>query len=97
VLLADADAVFRRYDAAEALVRLFRAGVPDAAGAPSANGMSRMEFTLRFTLSHPDIHTTIVGTGKVAHLQENLEAAKKGPLPAQVYAEAKRRLDAAVA
>ena len=61
------------------------------------NGMSRMEFTLRFTLSHPDIHTTIVGTGKVAHLQENLEAAKKGPLPAQVYAEAKRRLDAAVA
>lgn len=42
-LLADAAAVFRRYDAAEALVRLVRAGVPGAAGAPSAAGMSRME------------------------------------------------------
>jgi aryl-alcohol dehydrogenase-like predicted oxidoreductase len=61
------------------------------------DGMSRMEFILRFTLSHPDLHTTIVGTGKLEHLQENLEAAKKGRLPSDVYAEAKRRLDVAVA
>ncbi|HJZ45884.1 MAG TPA: hypothetical protein VKE41_01920 [Roseiflexaceae bacterium] len=29
------------------------------------------------------------------HLAENLRAAQAGPLPADVYAEAKRRLDAA--
>ena len=59
------------------------------------DGMSRMEFTLRFTLSHPDLHTTIVGTANPEHLQQNLDAAAKGPLPADLYAEAKRRLDAA--
>jgi aryl-alcohol dehydrogenase-like predicted oxidoreductase len=56
------------------------------------NGMSRMEFTLRFTLSLPELATTIVGTRNPAHLQENLDAAAKGPLPADVYDEAKRRL-----
>jgi aryl-alcohol dehydrogenase-like predicted oxidoreductase len=56
------------------------------------DGMSRMEFTLRFTLSLPELATTIVGTRNPAHLQENLDAAAKGPLPADVYDEAKRRL-----
>jgi len=55
-------------------------------------GMSRMEFILRFTLSHPELHTTIVGTINVAHLQDNLQAAQSGPLPPDLYAEAKRRL-----
>lgn len=58
-------------------------------------GMSRMEFTLRFTLSHPDLDTTIVGTSNVDHLRANAAAASKGPLPADVYEEAKRRLAAA--
>ena len=58
-------------------------------------GMNRMEFTLRFTLSHPGLSTTIVGTANPDHLQQNLDAAAKGPLPADLYAEAKRRLDAA--
>jgi aryl-alcohol dehydrogenase-like predicted oxidoreductase len=58
------------------------------------NGMTRMEFTLRFTLSHPALSTTIVGTKNPDHLRDNLEAAKRGPLPAEVLAEAKRRLDA---
>ncbi len=58
------------------------------------DGMSRMEFMLRFTLSHPDLATTIVGTANVAHLRENLEGARRGPLPSDVYAEAQRRLDA---
>jgi aryl-alcohol dehydrogenase-like predicted oxidoreductase len=56
------------------------------------DGASRIEFILRFTLSHPDMHTTIVGTGKVEHLRQNVDAALKGPLPPDVYAEAKRRL-----
>ena len=56
------------------------------------DGASRNEFILRYTLSHPDMHTTIVGTANVDHLSANLAAARKGPLPADVYAEAKRRL-----
>jgi aryl-alcohol dehydrogenase-like predicted oxidoreductase len=59
------------------------------------DGMTRMEFMLRFTLSHPDLHTTIVGTINPKHLQDNLNAAQKGPLPADVYDEALRRLTVA--
>ena len=57
-------------------------------------GMTRMEFMLRFTLSHPDIHTIIVGTINPTHLAGNVEAARTDGLPDDVYAEARRRLDA---
>jgi aryl-alcohol dehydrogenase-like predicted oxidoreductase len=60
------------------------------------DGLPRMEFMLRFTLSHPDMTTTIVGTSNPKHLADNVAAAKKGPLPADQYNEAKRRLSAAV-
>ena len=60
-----------------------------------AEGESRTAFLLRFLLSHPDIHTTIVGTLIPAHLQENIMIAEKGPLAPDVYSEAKRRLDSA--
>jgi aryl-alcohol dehydrogenase-like predicted oxidoreductase len=56
------------------------------------DGMTRMEFMLRFTLSHPDMHTTIVGTSNPHHLADNVAAAAKGPLPADLYAAAKARL-----
>ncbi|MGD9890886.1 MAG: aldo/keto reductase, partial [Dehalococcoidia bacterium] len=56
------------------------------------DGMDRMTFTLRFTLSNPDLDTTIVGTRDVGHLQTNIAAAIQGPLPPDVVAEAKRRL-----
>jgi aryl-alcohol dehydrogenase-like predicted oxidoreductase len=55
-------------------------------------GGSRTEFILRLTLSHPSMHTTIVGTVDPSHLQANVDAARKGPLPDDVYAEARRRL-----
>jgi aryl-alcohol dehydrogenase-like predicted oxidoreductase len=60
-----------------------------------APGETRTGFLLRFTLSHPDMDTTIVGTLIPEHLQENVRIAERGPLAADVYAEAKRRLDAA--
>jgi aryl-alcohol dehydrogenase-like predicted oxidoreductase len=60
-----------------------------------APGESRTGFLLRFTLAHPHMHTTIVGTLIPEHLADNLKAAEAGPLPADVYAEAKRRLAAA--
>ena len=56
------------------------------------NGMSRMEFLLRFTISNPDLDTTIVGTASPQHLAENVDAVLKGPLPSDLYDEAKRRL-----
>src|SRR5262245_15955005 len=58
------------------------------------DGMTRMEFMLRFTLSHPDMNTTIVGTANPQHLADNLVAAGKGALPSDVYAAAKERLGA---
>ncbi|WP_437475835.1 aldo/keto reductase [Sorangium sp. So ce1014] len=59
------------------------------------DGLSRIEFTLRFTLSHPGLSTTIVGTRNPQHLRDNLTFARKGPLPSEVVAEAKRRLSQA--
>jgi aryl-alcohol dehydrogenase-like predicted oxidoreductase len=59
-----------------------------------AEGESRTEFLLRFTLTHPHAQTIIVGTLHPEHLTENLQAIKRGPLSPEVYAEAQRRLDA---
>ena len=58
-------------------------------------GMTPMEFILRFTFTHPDMDTNIVGTVSPAHLQDNINALQKGPLPPDVYTEAKSRLVAA--
>ena len=55
-------------------------------------GIAPMEFVLRFTLSHPGLSTTIVGTASPAHLAANNAVAEKGPLPADLYQEAKKRL-----
>jgi aryl-alcohol dehydrogenase-like predicted oxidoreductase len=64
-----------------------RVGIDDLLG-----DMTRMEFILRFTYSHPDLDTTIVGTVNPDHLQDNVRALQAGPLPADLYEEAKRRL-----
>jgi aryl-alcohol dehydrogenase-like predicted oxidoreductase len=56
------------------------------------DGMSPMEFVLRFTLSHPGLSSVIVGTSRTDHLESNLAIAAKGPLPHDLYEAAKRRL-----
>ncbi len=61
-------------------------------GLLSEAGMSNMEFVLRFTLSHPGLSTTIVGTSNPAHLASNIAVAQRGPLPADLYEAAKKRL-----
>jgi len=55
-------------------------------------GESRARFLLRFGISHPDLHTAIVGTGSLDHLADNVRAAEAGPLTDDLLAEAKRRL-----
>jgi len=56
------------------------------------DGMSVTEFMLRFTLAHRGQSTTIVGTKRREHLLANVKAACKGPLPADVYEEVRRRV-----
>ncbi|WP_036494653.1 aldo/keto reductase [Nocardia sp. BMG111209] len=59
------------------------------------DGMSRHEFVLRFTISHPAVASTIVGTADPEHFRANVAIVARGPLPADVYAEARKRLDLA--
>jgi aryl-alcohol dehydrogenase-like predicted oxidoreductase len=54
--------------------------------------MTAMEFILRFTITNPDLDTTIVGTANPEHLHDNIAILQKGPLAPELYAEAKRRL-----
>lgn len=56
-------------------------------------GEKRTAFLLRYTLTHSHADTIIAGTLHPEHLHENIQTILKGPLSAQVYAEAKRRLD----
>ena len=60
-------------------------------------GMTTMEFMLRFTLSNPDMTTTIVGTANQAHLLANVKVAAQGPLPADIYAETCKRFPKSMA
>jgi aryl-alcohol dehydrogenase-like predicted oxidoreductase len=54
-------------------------------------GMTPMEFMLRFTITNPDMSTTIVGTANPTHLKENVRVAAKGPLPNDLYEAARNR------
>ena len=56
------------------------------------DGMTPMEFILRFTFTNPDLDTNIVGTINPAHLRTNLDILEQGPLPQDLYEEAKRGL-----
>ena len=57
-------------------------------------GMKRAELILRYTLTHPHCHTTIVGTCDPGHMAENLAAAARGPLPSDLYGEIRSRVAA---
>lgn len=54
--------------------------------------MSRAELILRYTLSHPHCHTTIVGTCDPKHLAENVAAVSRGPLADELWREISERV-----
>jgi len=56
-------------------------------------GISLPELGLRFALSNPDIHCVLMGARSVAEVEQNIAAAEKGPLPAELL----NRLDAIAA
>jgi aryl-alcohol dehydrogenase-like predicted oxidoreductase len=51
---------------------------------------SRGQVALRFVLSNPDVSCAIIGISELHHIDEALQAAEMGPLPAHALA----RLDA---
>ncbi len=53
---------------------------------------SRAELILRYTISNPHCHSTIVGTCDQRHLAENIAAVSKGPLPLDLYRELRQRV-----
>lgn len=56
-------------------------------------GETKNDFFIRYALSHPGVACSLIGTKSKTHLLDNIKAANKGPLSADVYAEAKRRLN----
>ena len=51
---------------------------------------TRAQVALRFVLSNPDVSCAVIGSAELHHIDEALQAAEMGPLPAQTLA----RLDA---
>ena len=58
-------------------------------------GMEPYEFLLRFTLTHPACHTTIVGTLNPNHVQANVRTTEAGPLSNELYEKVIASLTAA--
>jgi aryl-alcohol dehydrogenase-like predicted oxidoreductase len=51
------------------------------------DGMNMPEMALRFILNNKDVATIIPGMRKTRHVEANLAASAKGPLPAVLHAE----------
>lgn len=59
-------------------------------------GMTKAELILRYTLTHPDCHTTIVGTCNHDHLAANIAATERGPLADDLYQQVTDRVAEAI-
>lgn len=49
-------------------------------GAETIGDLPRVEASLRWLLSNPDVHTAIVGTTNLDHLEANIASVERGPL-----------------
>jgi aryl-alcohol dehydrogenase-like predicted oxidoreductase len=59
------------------------------------DGMSRIEFMIRYVLSNENVDTAIVATTDESHLTTNIDYSNRGPLEPTLLEEARRRLTAA--
>ena len=59
------------------------------------DGMSRIEFMIRFVLAHDDVDVALVATTDPAHLAEDIAYGAKGPLDGERLRLARQRLTAA--
>ena len=50
-------------------------------------GVTPPEMALRFILNNSDVHTTIPGMRRRKHVESNLAASDKGPLPEELHAQ----------
>lgn len=48
--------------------------------------LPRVEASLRWLFNNDHVHTAIVGTTNIDHLQDNVTGARRGPLPPDLYA-----------
>lgn len=63
--------------------------------APEVIGdMSRVEASLRWLLSDPEVHTAIVGTTNINHFNDNLAGTERGQLPDEMLSEISHRYEA---
>jgi aryl-alcohol dehydrogenase-like predicted oxidoreductase len=62
------------------------AAIEALAGVAAQAGVGLAELALRWLVGRPGVDTVLLGGSKVAHLQANLDAAARGPLPADVVA-----------
>lgn len=59
------------------------------------DGMTRIEFMIRFVLAHDDVDVALVATTDSAHLADDIAYAAKGPLDGERLRLARERLTAA--
>lgn len=59
------------------------------------SGENAAQFLLRFAISQPSLHTTIIGTKSLVHLEQNIAAVESGPLSADVLSKTQERLNSA--
>ena len=58
---------------------------------------SRVDTALRWLLSDEKVHTAIVGTTNINHLEQNVAAAERGPLDDSVLERARQLFDEQIA
>jgi aryl-alcohol dehydrogenase-like predicted oxidoreductase len=54
------------------------------------DGMAMPEMALRFILNNPDVSTIIPGMRKRHHVETNLAASNRGPLPGEIHTELRK-------
>ena len=56
-------------------------------------GLPLAEVALRWVISNPNVSTVLMGTGSIEEVEQNVAAAKKGPLPPEILSGLKEIAD----